>query len=384
MLKRLEQEKREESHLNPYGTRSDQSKGREHPEEECSFRTRFQRDRDRIIHSSAFRRLEYKTQVFVNHEGDYYRTRLTHSLEVAQIAKSIARALRVNEDLAETLALCHDLGHTPFGHAGEIVLNQLMEDYGGFEHNRQSYRVVTLLEERYPDFRGLNLTFETLEGIVKHSGDFDSPFPVTGFDKGYPSIEAQLANISDEIAYTNHDLDDGLKSEMISADDLKEIALWGRHYKEVQKKHPSAPDKIVKKQAIRSIIHRCILDVQDYTRHNIRDRDIRTAHDIAQKGGGIVAFSPALDQDFKSLKKFLFENLYHHNRVERMTRKAKMVIIDLFHAFRNDPKTLPKDVFDSFQKNHQLEQHIADYIASMTDRFALDEHKKLFDPHEKV
>lgn len=385
MLTREAFQIREKEILEPYAQLSSTSLGRQYPEEECPFRSPFQRDLDRIVHSTAFRRLEYKTQVFINHEGDYYRTRLTHSLEVSQISRGLARVLNLNEDLAQTIALAHDLGHTPFGHAGEAAMNALMEDAGGFEHNKQSYRVVTQLEERYPDFLGLNLSYEVREGILKHSTDYDNPTDIGDYKKsGYPTLEAQLVNFADEIAYMNHDLDDGLQYGMLTFDVLKKVALWDEIFSEIKKRFPSAPDKVKRFRTISRLIHNLVDDLQKQTGENIEAQGIRTLEDVRKKGKNIVALSPAMKEKTKELKKFLFENMYCHWRVVRMAEKARRVLRDLFQAYVANPKILPEEFYDKTRKDNNLERHICDYIAGMTDRFALQEHKKLFDPEERV
>ena len=384
MLSREEYERREKEVLAPYAARSAESRGREHNEKECPFRCAFQRDRDRIIHSEAFRRLEYKTQVFVNHEGDYYRTRLTHTLEVAQISRGVARTLRLNEDLAEAIALAHDLGHTPFGHAGETTLNRLMADEGGFEHNHQSFRVVTMLEHRYPEFAGLNLSHETLEGIVTHSGEYDKP-DVQGFKTyGYPTLEAQIINVVDEIAYMNHDLDDGLQSGMLTFEGLQAVPLWQETFSAVQKDFPDARPKIKKFQTIRRLIHLLVGDIQSETKKRIEDKKISSFDDVRERGENIVAFSDGMHKKTRELINYLFTNLYRHYRVVRMADKAERILEDLFDAYLKNSKILPPSLHAEIQKRDKPKRLVCDYIAGMTDRFALSEHRKLFDPEEKV
>lgn len=361
MLLRHDYEERERLNLSPYAAISSASRGRQHKESECKFRSAFQRDRDRIIHSEAFRRLEYKTQVFVNHEGDYYRTRLTHSLEVAQMSRSLARTLRLNEDLAESVALAHDLGHTPFGHAGEDALNKLMKNFGGFEHNYQSYRVVTKLEHRYKNFAGLNLTFEVLEGIVKHSGDLENPFVKNFPIKGFPTIEAQVVNIADKIAYLNHDLDDGLESGLLKFEQLNDLLLWQRMLKECGD-YASLSKKLFKYHIVRHLIYLFVTDLQKETERQIAVRKIKTLNDVRKNGKDIVCFSPKLKSEIKALKNFLYKNLYHHPKVKKMEDHAQKVVENLFKAYK---------------KNKKSEREICDYIAGMTDRFALLEHQRL-------
>ena len=385
MLNREVYEEKEKELLAPYAQLSSKSLGRTHKEEECIFRPCFQRDLDRIVHSTAFRRLEYKTQVFINHEGDYYRTRLTHSLEVSQISRGISRMLHLNEDLAQTIALSHDLGHTPFGHAGEAAMNALMEDAGGFEHNKQSFRVVTELEERYPNFLGLNLSFEVLEGILKHTTEYDKPSEDLDFKRvGYPTLEAQAVNFADEIAYMNHDLDDGLQYGMLSFESLKEVALWQETFETVVKSIPNASDKVKRFRTISRLIHKLVNDLQMETSKNIEEKKIKTLEEVRAKGKNIVALSPSMKTKTAELKKFLFENMYCHWRVVRMAEKAKRTITDLFQAYVSTPKILPEEFYNRLSGDKNIKRPICDYIAGMTDRFALQEHKKLFDPEERV
>ncbi|MFH0799036.1 MAG: deoxyguanosinetriphosphate triphosphohydrolase [Pseudomonadota bacterium] len=386
MLLREEYEQREEQVLAPYAAKSGKSRGRKYSESECPFRACFQRDKDRIIHNGAFRRLEYKTQVFVNHEGDYYRTRLTHTLEVAQISRGLARTLRLNEDLTEAIALAHDLGHTPFGHRGERVLNELMSGHGGFEHNRQSYRVVTLLEKRYPGFPGLNLSSEVLEGILMHEGEYDAP-NTAGIDDrslAHPSLEAQVVNVCDEIAYMNHDLDDGLESGMIDFDDLDGVKLWKMTIDAVRKDFPDIQPKIIKNQTIRRLIHLLVTSLQSEAKGRIEANGIRGVDDIAKCSGPIVAFGNAMAALTRELKDFLFGNLYRHWRVERMAEKATRIVTALFETYLSNPKVLPPSLERSIRTEGDAERKICDYLAGMTDRYALAEYSKLFDPNERV
>lgn len=378
MRTRIQYQELEDKLLAPYGMRSADSEGREHSEEEHEYRTAFQRDRDRVVHSNAFRRLEYKTQVFVYHEGDHYRTRLTHSLEGSQIARSIARMLGLNEDLAEAIILAHDLGHTPFGHSGEIVLNKLMKEFGGFEHNRQSLRIVTLLEDRYPDFPGLNLTYEVREGLAKHQSAYDKPNAQATFKKkGNPTLEAQIVNIADEIAYSNHDLDDGLRSGLISLKQLKNVQLWAEHFK------PHEDEKIQNRQTIRSLINDFVLDLVNETESRLQDAKIKSISDVRNHKAKLVSLSSSFDMKNRELKAFLREEMYHHHRVERMANKTEIILEGLFKTYFKNPKTLPPEVY-ARSKKQELERTICDYIAGMTDRFALEEYKRLFDPLEKV
>jgi dGTPase len=371
--------------LAPYASRSAQSKGRRYSEEFKDDRPAFERDRDRIIHCAAFRRLEYKTQVFVNHEGDYYRTRLTHSLEVAQIARGIARKLSLNEELTEAIALAHDLGHTPFGHAGEDALDALMADYGGFEHNLQSLRVVELLEERYPYFPGLNLTFETREGLAKHSSYHDSPtVDLSEYEMGLaPTLEAQIINLADEIAYNNHDIDDGLESNFIQRGELLDVPLWKEVFGRVEKKYPHATVQAKTYTAISSLIGLLIQDVIAQTQRNIAEHGIETVADVRKFGKELVSYSHSIQKESDLLKEFLRASLYRHWRVERMRIKAERFITELFMAYVETPTLVPEGYRRRLDEE-PVPRMVCDYIAGMTDRFALDEYKKLFDPYEKV
>jgi dGTPase len=373
--------------LAPYAARSELSKGRRYEETFKDNRTSFQRDRDRIIHCAAFRRLEYKTQVFVNHEGDYYRTRLTHSLEVAQIARGTARALGLNEELAEAIALAHDLGHTPFGHSGEHVLNDLMKDHGGFEHNRQSLRIVEELEERYPNFSGLNLTYETREGIIKHSTYHDTPSisEMQDYEPGVvPTLEAQIINQADEIAYNNHDIDDGLTSGMVDLKELRdEVPLVDRIFRQVEERYPGVDETRKKYQAISYLIGFLINDLVGHSSAMLREHEIQSVEDVRAKNVMLISFSPETRKENTELKRFLYRNLYTHYRVERMRIKGKMVLTNLFRIYMENPTLLPKK-FHAIIEQSGRERIIADYIAGMTDRYALDEYKKLFEPFERT
>ncbi len=381
--KREEYEELEKRNLAPYASLSGASLGREYDEAEHPYRSRFQRDRDRIIHSKAFRRLEYKTQVFVNHEGDHYRTRLTHSLEVAQISRSIARMLCLNEDLAEAIALAHDLGHPPFGHSGQDVMNELMQGHGGFEHNRQSLRIVTLLEQPYAAFPGLNVSYEVLEGISKHFTDYDLP-QGRGFSReGEPSLEAQLVNLADEIAYNNHDLDDGLRSHMINLEQLKEVSLWQENFERVSAEIGEGHEDLKFRATVKELINLLVTDLVEQTSKNIQERKILNVEDVRKRGNLLVGFSEKIKKQTVELKKFLFANLYRHYRVERMAVKADRILRDLFSTYLQNPKILPPEVFE---KSIEKDSHraICDYVAGMTDRFALEEHEKMFNPHARV
>jgi dGTPase len=369
--------------LAPYAVSERNSRGRRLAEPGPLGRSEFQRDRDRIVHSNAFRRLEYKTQVFVNHEGDLFRTRLTHSLEVAQIARSVARSLRLNEDLVEAIALAHDLGHTPFGHSGQDALNACMRKHGGFEHNLQSLRVVDVLEERYAAFDGLNLCFETREGILKHCsranarllGDLGQRF-LAGHR---PSLEAQLCNLADEIAYNNHDIDDGLRSGLIGLDQLSAVAAFSRPLAEVQRQYPGLPERRLIHETVRRMISVLVNDLTETSRRNIRNAAPGSPDD-ARRVPALIAFGPQVRREQLELKAFLREQLYRHYRVQRMATKGKRTVCDLFEAFTSEPQLLPpqyqaKAAGDPYRA-------AADYIAGMTDRFAIREHRRLFSVEE--
>lgn len=384
MLCREDFEQRESEILAPYATLSAETAGREYDEPACPHRTHFQRDRDRIIHSGAFRRLEYKTQVFVNHEGDYYRTRLTHSLEVAQISRSLARTFGLNEDLAEAIALAHDLGHTPFGHRGEATMNDLMRDHGGFEHNRQSFRVVTYLEQRYPQFDGLNLTYEVREGIVKHTGEYDAPDVPNFTTEGYPTLEAQIVNVADQIAYMHHDLDDGLESGMLTFEKLENVPVWNEIFSGVLEEFPNARDKYLKFQTIRRLLFAFIKDLQDETLLRIEKLNLNSLADVRQHGEEVVALSDGMKKATRVLLDALFKGLYQHYRVERMAQKSDKVLRDLFRTYLDNPWILPPTLAKLIDKDGLAHLHVCDYIAGMTDRFALQEHAKLFNPQERV
>jgi dGTPase len=368
-----------EAHLVPYAAFSTRSRGRRYPEAAPSARTEFQRDRDRIVHSTAFRRLEYKTQVFVNHEGDLFRTRLTHSLEVAQIARSVARNLRVNEDLVEAISLAHDLGHTPFGHAGQDALNECMREHGGFEHNLQSLAVVDELEEHYGAFNGLNLCFETREGILKHcSRENARRLGALGerFLEGrQPSLEAQIANVADEIAYNNHDVDDGLRSGLLTIGQLAEVELWQTHYEAARGDFPHIEGRRLIHETVRRIINTLIIDLIETTRLNLV-RYAPSSLDDVRAAPPLVAHSDSVAAQAAALKRFLFRNLYRHYRVMRMANKARRVVAGLFDAFTDDPRLLPP----AYQSNDAARQPrlIAHYIAGMTDRYAVKEYQRLF------
>lgn len=375
-----------------YAADPKQSHGRRFKEPAPTYRSEYQRDRDRIIHSSGFRRLEYKTQVFVNHEGDLYRTRLTHSLEVAQIARSVARTMGLDEDLTEAIALAHDLGHTPFGHAGQDALNNCNKKYGGFEHNLQSLRVVDWLETSYADFQGLNLTFEAREGLLKHCnlqnakelGKIGERF----LNKTQPSLEAQLTNMSDEIAYNNHDVDDGLRSGLITVEAMREqVPLFAESYDRVLWKYPDLIERKAIHETIRTIIGFLVVDLTETSQQNIKEADIRTIDDVRAHPLLLMKFSESVKKSNLQLKKFLRDNLYYHHKVYRMTRKAQLVIEGLYDAFINDLRLLPPE-HQALAKNYQQEKNkkdsgkalaVIDYIAGMTDRYARAEYKRLYE-----
>jgi dGTPase len=371
----------EDRSLAPYASRSQQSRGRAYPEAEPAFRTAYQRDRDRILHTTAFRRLEHKTQVFITYEGDYYRTRLTHTLEVSQIGRSLARSLGANEDLVEAVCLAHDLGHPPFGHSGEAVLSRLMQPYGGFDHNRQSLRIVTVLEQRYPGFPGLNLTWETREGIVKHETAFDIPDMSEYSPEERGSLEAQIANAADECAYTSHDLDDGLRSGMLLPEDLEDLDLWKNLRDETQ--WTLGPlDELTRHRMIRAFIGLAVRDITRSTDRRLSALSVKSNADVRRLPENIVAVSDSFLPPLEALRQRLFENMYRHHRVMRMALKAEKFLSELFAMYISNPKILPITIPDGIQEK-DLHRLVCDYIAGMTDRFALEEYQKLTDPHTK-
>jgi len=371
--KAYEQEERER--LAPWAVASAASRGRVHGEAEHPHRTAFQRDRDRIVHSRAFRRLEYKTQVFVYHEGDHLRNRLTHTIEASQIARTIARALRLNEELAEAVVLAHDLGHTPFGHAGERVLAGLMEEHGGFDHNRQSLRIVDWLEERYAAFRGLNLCYETREGILKHGCHWDHPVPVPE-PAAQPCLEAQVADRADEIAYTNHDLDDGLRSGLLQLAALDEVPLWRETHREVREKNRGASAAVLRAQTIVALIDRLSTDLLEATAERLVHASPRDVDAVRATAARFVGLRDELSKAFLELKAWLRETLYYHPRVLEKNAQAEPVIGDLFTAYADGSRRLPDSVRARAEVDGEM-RAIADYVAGMTDRFALAEHAQL-------
>ena len=384
MLTRKDIEKREEKILAPYAMHSKDTRGRRYPEKEPRHRSVYQRDRDRVIHSTAFRRLEYKTQVFVNHEGDYYRTRLTHTLEVSQIARSIARMVALNEDIVEAIALSHDIGHPPFGHAGEETLSTLMKDRGGFDHNLQGLRVVDELEQRYFDFPGLNLTWEVREGINKHTTMFDRSERLIELDpEASPILETQIVDVADEIAYDSHDIDDGMTSGLINEKDLSRLKLWKDASLDIKRKYSNLSDKIRRYQTIRLLIDRQIRDLVDASEKNIKNSGIKSVSNVRSHRQKLFSFSKDTQDKRAELHEFLTKNLYRNFRVTRMSDKARRFIVELFNLYLEKPEQLPPSDQEKIEKCG-LHRTICDYIAGMTDRYALDEYKKLFDPYEKV
>ena len=389
----------------PFACRPEISRGRLIEEPSSPTRSDFQRDRDRIIHSAAFRRLKYKTQVFVYHEGDHYRTRLTHSLEVAQIARSVGRVLALNEDLAEAIALAHDLGHTPFGHAGEDALDACMADLGGFDHNEQTFRIVTALERRYAAFDGLNLTWEALEGVVKHNGPLTGPGAgakarakpvppsIAGYSAesrdleldGWPSLEAQVAALADDIAYNNHDIDDGLRAGLFAVADLAEVPLVGPVFAEVSARFPGLETPRLVHESIRRLIDRMASDLIEESRRRLGESQPRAVDDVRRAGRPLIAFSAAMSENDRALKGFLFERMYRYYKVNRMTSKARRVVQELFDLYLAQPDCLPGEWQAQAQGSETpaTARLVADYIAGMTDRFALEEHRRLFDAYSR-
>ncbi|RKZ35108.1 deoxyguanosinetriphosphate triphosphohydrolase [bacterium] len=386
LLKLDEYVKREHLWLVPYAVHNSQSRGRHYPEPRHPYRPPFERDRERIIHSTAFRRLQYKTQVFVNHEGDHYRTRMSHTLEVATVSRAIAQTLSLNIDLVEAIALAHDLGHTPFGHTGEEVLNELTESIGGFEHNRQSLRVVEYLELKYPDFPGLNLTYETREGIIRHSTRYDQPGERNLFteDEVLPALEAQVVNVADELAYTAHDIDDGLFSGVLEWEQLeKGFPLFKQVAEEVKKKYPEVNEEILRSMCIRNLINYLVIDVLEESNRRLSEENPKTLDDVRRTERPLIGFSGEIEDQLQYAGKFLYENMYRHYKVLRMATKARIIIENLFNAYMEEPKQLPRTSRLRLETDAK-EQVVADYIAGMTDRYAMQEYKKLFDPYEKL
>ncbi|MCA9972321.1 MAG: deoxyguanosinetriphosphate triphosphohydrolase [Anaerolineales bacterium] len=383
MFDRKKREEMEAGMLAPYALKSAESRGRVHPEEESSTRTAFERDRDRIIHTTAFRRLEYKTQVFVFYEGDHYRTRLTHTIEVSQLGRSLARGLGANEYLTEAICLAHDLGHAPFGHAGEHVLNRLMREHGGFNHNTQSYRIVTELEERYPNFKGLNLTYETREGMIKHETSYDKS-DATGYEPDKrASLEAQIANLADEIAYNAHDLDDGLRAGLFTPRELEALAVWQALRERVGWNGRLPLPHITRHDIVRELIGWSALDVMRQTSDNLTRHQLDTPEKVQLHDANVVGYTPDFGADIKRLKQFLYDRMYRHYRLVRMQEKAEHFISEIFQAYMKEPAMLPTETQLRLQST-PLPRVITDYIAGMTDRYALDEWEKLFNPYRRV
>jgi dGTPase len=379
LLTRDRLEEMETAQLAPYAQASRASRGRAHPEDEHPYRTAFQRDRDRILHTTAFRRLEYKTQVFVNYEGDHYRTRLTHTLEVAQIARTIARTLMLNQDLVEAIAMAHDLGHTPFGHTGEVVLHALMAERGGFNHNTHGLRIVEKLEERYPGFLGLNLTWEVREGIVKHATEYDTPEASDYEPHLRATLEAQVINVADEIAYNTHDLDDGLRSGLLNERQLRGIALWDTALEALG----IAGDVLApvdRNRVVRYLVNAEVSDVLSATAARLQEAQPASVDDVRRVPHDLVGFSEAMEAMNRELKDLLFQCLYRHWRVMRVSEKSKRVLTSLFEAYLQSPVQLPEEVQARIGGEDDLERVICDYMAGMTDRFALEEYRKMFDP----
>jgi dGTPase len=381
MFFRQELEEIEDRSLAPYGARSKDSKGRAFLDNEPNYRTAFQRDRDRVLHTTAFRRLEYKTQVFINFEGDYFRTRLTHTLEVTQVGRTIARALGANEDLVEAICMAHDLGHSPFGHAGEYTLSKLMKDFGGFDHNKQSLRIVTELEQRYPDFPGLNLTWETREGMVKHESEYDLSDAREYSPELRGNLETQICNMADELAYTTHDLDDGLRSGMITPQMLEGIALWEILTETNNWSGPLLED-LERHRMIRNLVGLLVTDMIQATDTRLKNSGVKTALDIQRLTYNMIGYSEDMQRRNRGLKDFLSSKLYRHYRVVRMQVKAEHIIADLFNTYLAEPLILPDHV-QQWIPGRSLERTICDYIAGMTDRYAIEEHARLHDPYLK-
>ena len=385
---REELEQQEMERLAPYAMKSCDSRGRQYPDDEHSYRTAFQRDRDRVLHTTAFRRLEYKTQVFIITEGDYYRTRLTHTLEVSQIGRTIARALRANEDLTEAICLAHDLGHGPFGHSGEATLNTLMEEHGGFDHNHQSLRIVETLEKRYPDFPGLNLTWEVREGLLKHETEYDRGVAFDFEPDKRGTLECQIVNLADEIAYSTADLDDGLRSEMIVPSQLADVSLWREVTSELGVQLDGHIEELDRHRVIRRLVGKAVSDVVQATDERLNTRSIRSVDDVRNQEHNLIGYSEAMQAKNRELKDFLYRNLYRHWRVMRMATKANYFVTQLFDLFIARHALLPTETqerlaakIDAGEATHRV---ICDYIAGMTDRYALQEYQKLFDPTKRV
>ncbi len=391
ILSREEMEQQEIERLAPYAMKSRHTRGREYPEEEHAYRTVYQRDRDRILHTTAFRRLEYKTQVFITSEGDYYRTRLTHTLEVAQIGRTVARALRANEDLTEAICLAHDLGHGPFGHSGEATLNTLMKNHGGFDHNLQSLRIVEKLEKRFPDFDGLNLSWEVREGIMKHETEYDCPATLADTLCRRGTLECQIVNAADEIAYITSDLDDGLRSGLLLPQQLKEVGLWREITSALNVDATTNLSEMDRHRIIRRMIGCEVTDLVAETDKRLRESHVGSPDDIRALPENVVAHTPAMQRYNREMKDFLYHNLYRHWRVMRMANKAQRLLSRLFRLYLAEPWLLPWQVQERLMRarssddiQESPERVVCDYLAGMTDRFAQQEYQKLFDPLERV
>jgi dGTPase len=383
ILWREELETQEAERLAPYAMKSRDSRGREYAEEEHPYRTAYQRDRDRVIHTTAFRRLEYKTQVFIITEGDYYRTRLTHTIEVAQIGRTIARALRANQELTEAICLAHDLGHGPFGHSGEETLNELMSDYGGFDHNHQSLRIVEKLERRFPDFYGLNLSWEVREGIMKHESEYDRGLAFAFDPDKRGALECQIVNAADEIAYSTADLDDGLRSGMITCDQLNSVTLWREVLKELGIDSSTGFSEMDRHRVIRRLVGKEVTDLVQATHNLLQSNNAQSVDDIRNLSFNVVIYSEPMQAKNRELKDFLFKKLYRHWRVMRMASKAQRFLSQLFHLYTAEPGLLPRQTQTQLA-DETLHRAVCDYIAGMTDRYALQEYQKLFDPMTSV
>lgn len=381
-MQRTQLEERESEQLSPWGMRSADSRGRQHSEHEHPYRTAYQRDRDRIVHSKAFRRLEYKTQVFLNHEGDHYRTRLTHTLEVAQIGRTIARSLGLNEDLAEAIALSHDLGHTPFGHSGEKALREVMSEHGGFEHNRHGLRVVDVLERQYPEYSGLNLTYEVRESIAKHTSPWDQPSG-EGFERGQPLLEAQAIEVADSIAYDNHDIDDGLTAGILSPDDLIGVSLWDEARAAVDREYGNLSHEEAHRARIRYLINLYVTDLIENSLSKIEALDITAPGEVRELEGKVMTFSSELADRKKELEECLHDNLYRDYRVMTVTHSAHRFVKQIFQELVSNPIQLPPE-YQKWVEEVGRHRAVCDYVAGMTDRYAQDRYLQMFQPYQKL
>lgn len=385
MLTREMLEERERRILAPYAMKSGDTRGRAIPEDEHPYRTAFQKDRDRIIHTTAFRRLAYKTQVFVYYEGDHYRTRLTHTIEVAQIGRTMARALGGNEDLVEAICLAHDLGHPPFGHTGEHTLNECMQGHGGFDHQRQTMRVIEKLERRFPDFPGLNLTYEVREGLVKHDTDYDVS-DATGYEpEKAGTLECQIANLADEIAYSTSDLDDGLRAGLLEPAEVRRLAIWQDVMRSLGEPLDAPIDDMLRHRAIRRLVGIEVTAALEHTARMLKETGVQSVDELRSLGRNIVGFSEEMEEKNRELRQFLMQNFYRHYRVMRMTQKARRLLSDLFYAYVEEPSQLPRETLRRVEEEPEgIHRVVCDYIAGMTDRYALQEHRKLFDPEARA